>query len=193
MDLQAQQAFQQKLKKGEIAFDLQAGRPNFKMKESYEIQVQPLDPPLTKLGQPLQLNLFEPVFSREFDNDLERKFALYLDEQKALKWWHRVAVRQRGDYYLRGWRQERIWPDFVAMAGRNGSQPHVLVFETKGEHLKGNPNTDYKQNVLETLQNAFNAGSMTVKEGPAKGTFRLIFNEHEFPEALAGVESVYST
>ena len=93
----------------------------------------------------MQLSLFEPVFDREFDSDLERKFALYLDEQKALKWWHRVAVRQRADYYLRGWRQERIWPDFVALAGRNGAQPHVLVFETKGEHLRGSADTDYKE------------------------------------------------
>ena len=193
LDLKAQQAFQQKLKNGEISFDLQAGRTNLQMKESWEIAIRPADPPLTNLGQFMQLSLFEPVFQREFDSDLERKFALYLDEQKALKWWHRVAVRQRGDYYLRGWRQERIWPDFVAMAGRNGAQPHVLVFETKGEHLRGNPDTEYKQKVLETLQNAFNCGSMTIKDGPAKGTFRLVFNESEFPETMVGLEGVYST
>ena len=122
LDLQAQQAFQAKLKNNELSFDLQAGRPNFRMKESYEIDIRRLDAPLTKYGQQLQLSLFEPVFDREFDSDLERNFALYLDEQKALKWWHRVAVRQRGDYYLRGWRQERIWPDFVALAGPNGVQ-----------------------------------------------------------------------
>ena len=193
LDLQAQQAFQKKLKKGEISFDLQASRPNFQMKQSYEIAIHPTDPPLTNRGQPMQLSLFEPVFQREFDSDLERKFALYLDEQKALKWWHRVAVRQRGDYYIRGWRQERIWPDFVAMANRNGTNPHVLVFETKGEHLQGNPDTEYKQKVLETLQNAFNCGSMTIKDGPVKGTFRLVFNENEFPETMAGVEDVHST
>ena len=193
VDLQAQQVFQQKLKDGEIVFDLQASRPNFRMKESYEIPIHRLDSPLTKYGQQVQLSLFEPVFDREFDSDLERNFALYLDEQKALRWWHRVAVRQRGDYYLRGWRQERIWPDFVAMAGRNGAQPHVLVFETKGEHLRGNPDTEYKQKVLETLQNAFNCGSMTIKDGPAKGTFRLVFNQNEFSETMAGLENVYTT
>ena len=193
VDMQAQQVFQQKIKDGEISFDLEAGRPNFRMKESYEISIQRRDPPLTKYGQPLQLSLFEPVFDREFDSDLERNFALYLDEQKALKWWHRVAVRQRGDYYLRGWRQERIWPDFVAMAGRTGAKPHVLVFETKGEHLRGNPDTTYKQNVLETLQNAFNCGRMTIKDGPAKGTFRLVFNEQEFPETMAGLGDEYYT
>ena len=193
LDLQAQQAFQAKLKKGELSFDLQASRPNFRMKESYEIDIRRLDAPLTRYGQQLQLSLFEPVFDREFDSDLERNFALYLDEQKALKWWHRVAVRQRGDYYLRGWRQERIWPDFVALASRNGAKPHVLVFETKGEHLKGNPDTEYKQKVLETLQSAFNCGTMTIKDGPAKGTFRLVFNANEFPETMVGLEGVYST
>ena len=192
LDLQAQQVFQVKLKSGVISFDLQAGRPNFRMKESYEIDIRRLDAPLTKYGQQLQLSLFEPVFDREFDSDLERNFALYLDEQKALKWWHRVAVRQRGDYYLRGWRQERIWPDFVAMAGRNGSKPHVLVFETKGEHLRGNPDTEYKQKVLETLQSAFNVGRMTIHDGPAKGTFRLVFNQGEFQEALGSLTGTYN-
>jgi hypothetical protein len=66
-----------------------------------------------------------------------------------------------------------------------------LVFETKGEHLRGNPDTDYKQRVLETLQNAFNCGTMTIKDGPAKGTFRLVFNEAEFPEALATLGASY--
>ena len=137
------------------------------------------------------MNLFEPVFNREFDSDLERKFALYLDEQKALSWWHRVALRQRGDYYLRGWRQKRIWPDFIAMCGSNGAQPHILIFETKGEHLKGNSDTDYKQKVLETLQNAYNCGSLTIKEGPARGIFRLVFNENDFAETTAGLAGAY--
>ena len=139
----------------------------------------------------MQLNLFEPVLERQFDSELERNFARYLDERKALKWWHRVAVRQRGDYYLRGWKQERIWPDFVAMGGESQGKPHVLVFETKGEHLRGNPDTDYKQRVLETLQDAFNCGAMTIKDGPAKGTFRLVFSETEFPAALAALETAY--
>ena len=96
-----------------------------------------------------------------------------------------MAVRQRGDYYLRGWKQERIWPDFVAMAGESYGKPQLLVFETKGEHLRDNPDTDYKRRVLDTLENAFNCGTMTVREGPVKGVFRLIFSEDEFPTALA--------
>ena len=110
-----------------------------------------------------------------------------------MQWWHRVAVRQRGDYYLRGWRQERIWPDFVAMSKIIGGKPQVLVFETKGAHLRDNPDTYYKQRVLETLQNAFNCGTMTVRDGPAKGTFRLVFSPDEFPAALAGLKDIYAT
>ena len=122
---------------------------------------------------------------------LERNFARYLDEHEALQWWHRVAVRRRGDYYLRGWRRERIWPDFVAMGGETDGKPHVLVFETKGKHLD-NPDTDYKRRVLETLQNVYNCGTMTVRDGPAKGTFRLVFNEAEFQAALADLNGTYS-
>ena len=182
LQIQAKKVFRDKLRDGKIRFDLEAGQPNFRMVESYEI---PIASDATLLagndGQQAQLSLFEPVYAQQFDSNLERNFARYLDEQKALKWWYRVAVRQRGDYYLRGWKQERIWPDFVAMGG----ETHVLVFETKGEHLSGNPDTHYKQRVLETLQNAFNCGTMSIKDGPARGTFRLVFNEAEFPEALA--------
>ncbi len=188
----AEKIFRCKLRSGQIRFDLEAGQPNFRMVESYEIPISNDTALLTgNDGRQVQLSLFEPVYSQQFDSDLERNFARYLDEQKALKWWHRVAVRQRGDYYLRGWKQERIWPDFVALGGETNGKPHVLVFETKGEHLRGSPDTDYKQQVLETLQNAFNCGTMTVHDGPATGTFRLVFNEDEFPAALASLEGAY--
>ena len=193
LQLQAEKVFRDKLRDGQIRFDLEAGQPNFRMVESYEIPIASDAALLAgNDGRQVQLSLFEPVYAQQFDSTLERNFARYLDEQKALKWWHRVAVRQRGDYYIRGWKQERIWPDFVAMGGETKGKPHVLVFETKGEHLRGNPDTDYKERVLQTLQNAFNCGTMTIQEGPAKGTFRLVFNEAEFPEALALLEGTYN-
>ena len=118
---------------------------------------------------------------------VERNFARYLDEQKALQWWHRVAVRQRDGYYVRGWKQDRIWPDFIAMAGETYGNPHLLVFETKGEHLVGNPDTEYKKRVFETLESAFNVGRMKVCDGPTKGTFRLVFTDAVFPTLLANL------
>ena len=187
VEKQAEKVFRHKLSRGEILCDLQAGLPNFKMVDRYEIPVSINDAPLTTYGKPLQLSLFEPILDRQFDSELERNFARYLDEQRALQWWHRVAVRQQGEYYLRGWKQERIWPDFVAMAGESYGKPHLLVFETKGSHLIGNPDTEYKRRVFEVLENAFNVGRMVICEGPAKGTFRLIFSQDEFPTALAEI------
>ena len=194
VEKQAEQVFARKLRAGEIRFDLDASRPNFQMREEFEITVsENAGAMLRNGGQPLQISLFEPVYAHHF-NGLEAKFARYLDEQKALQWWHRVAVRQKGDYYLRGWKQERIWPDFIAMGSMKDGSPHFLVFETKGEHMAGSEDTDYKRRVLEALENALtdgataNYGTMTVQQGPAKGTFRLLFNEAEFPTATAALD-----
>ena len=193
VEKRAELIFRDRMHQGDIRFDLETGQPNFKMKESYQLSVPDNFGFMPgNNGRQLEFNLFEPLYVQQFDSELERNFARYLDEQKALQWWHRVAVRQHGDYYLRGWKQERIWPDFIAMAGNADGKPHVLVFETKGEHLSGNTDTEYKRRVLETLERAFNAGTMRVSEGPAMGTFRLVFSEEEFPQALANLNPVYS-
>ena len=86
---------------------------------------------------------------------------------------------------MKGWRRDRIWPDFVALRGESeDGRPQMMVFETKGAHLD-NADTEYKKRVLDTLQGAFNCGAMTVRDGPAKGVFRLVFDKEEFPAALA--------
>ena len=185
----AEQVFHEKLHRCDIRFDLDADVPHYRMRESYQIPVSESDGALQRFGRPMQLNLFDPVFERQFDSELEKRFAYYLDEQKALRWWHRVAVRQQGEYHLRGWRRERIYPDFIAMAGETAGLPHLMVFETKGEHLRNNLDTEYKRKVLETLEFTFNAGKMHIRDGPAKGTFRLIFNEAEFSSVLNAINT----
>ena len=184
VEQQAEQIFRRKLEQGEIKFDLETGEPNYKLRDEYEIEVRPNDRPLTRYGSAVQLSLFEPVFEQHFDNEFEKKFAYYLDERRALQWWHRIAVRQRGEYYVQGWKQGRIYPDFVAMAREIEGVTRVLIFETKGEHLGGNLDTEYKKKVLETLENTFNdAGTMRVHEGETReGIFQLVFSEQEFPE-----------
>ena len=187
VDKQAKRVFVDKLRRGEISFDLKAGRPHYEMVSDWTISVTVDEKTLQNYGQGMQLSLFKPIFACQFDSDLERNFARYLDEQMAIEWWHRVAARQRGDYYLRGWRQDRIYPDFLAIANDTDGSQRILMIETKGEHLRGNHDTEYKKRVMKVLQDAYNhqGGTMTIEDGPAKGTFRLIFSEAEFPTALA--------
>lgn len=183
---QAQKIFNNKLKTKEIRFDLETGQPNYRLVDSYKILVNPEEPTLQKqYGSSLQLSLFEPVFIRDFDSEPEQKFARYLDEQKALQWWHKVAATQKDNYYLMGWNQARIWPDFIAMSNEIDGKICMLLYEIKGEHMRDSVDTKYKSSVLETLEEAFNYGTMTVRDGPMKGVFRMVFGEKEFPSALA--------
>ena len=84
--LQAEKVFRDKLRNGKIRFDLEAGKPNFRMVESYEV---PIASDAARLagndGRQVQLSLFEPAYAQQFDSTLERNFARYLDEQKALR------------------------------------------------------------------------------------------------------------
>ena len=190
VEQQAEQIFRRKLDQGEIKFDLETEEPNYKLRDKYEIEVKADDRPLTRYGSAVQLSLFEPVFEQHFDNDFEKKFAYYLDERRALQWWHRIAVRQRGEYYVQGWKQGRIYPDFVAMTREIAGVTRVLIFETKGEHLGGNLDTEYKEKVLKTLEDTFNnTGTMCIREGTTReGIFQLVFSEQEFPEITERLE-----
>ena len=196
VEKQAEGVFRRKLDQDEIRFDLETQEANYQMVDSYEIQVHSNDRQLERYSNPVQLSLFEKVFEQQFDSELEKKFAYYLDEELALQWWHRVAARQRGEYYLQGWKRGRIYPDFVAMANEIGGVTHVMIFDTKGEHLAGNLDTEYKRKVLETLEGAFNsAGRMVVRDGPTRqGIFQLIFSEQEFLEISARLDiEAYAT
>ena len=188
VETQAEQVFRRKLDQDEIRFNLETREPNYRMVDSYKIQVRSDDRPLLKRDyEPVQLSLFEPVFEQQFDSELEENFAYYLDEERALQWWHRVAARQKGEYYLQGWKRGRIYPDFVAMTNEVAGVTRVLIFDTKGEHLAGNLDTEYKRKVLETLEGAFDtAGRMIVLDGPRRqGIFQLVFSEQEFLEISA--------
>ncbi len=196
VEKQAEQVFRRKLDQDEIRFNLETREPNYRMVDSYKIQVGSNDRQLERYSEPVQLSLFEKVFEQQFDSELERNFAYYLDEERALQWWHRVAARQRGEYYLQGWKRGRIYPDFVAMANEIDGGTRVLIFDTKGEHLAGNLDTEYKRKVLETLEGAFNtAGRMVVRDGPRQqGIFQLVFSEQEFLEITARLDiQAYTT
>ena len=193
---QAEQIFRKKLDSGEIRFDLEVGEPNYKLRQSYKIEVHANQNLLTKYGKPVQSSLFEPMYEYSSDNELEKNFAHFLDGEKALRWWHRVVARQQGEYYVQGWKEQRIYPDFVAIAKEVEGMTRVLIFETKGKQLEGNLDTKYKQKVLKILEESFNVTSNTiVREGMTQtGIFKLVFSEQEFKEISAQLnDGRYST
>lgn len=160
--------FERKLKDGRIRFDLRAEK-NHTVPEKLSLRIQDDDHTLERAGKPVQLSLFDQVFEKQFDSELEKDFAFHLDKQARLQWWHRV---QR-DYYLQGWRREKIYPDFVAFGD------HLCIFETKGNHLK-NEDTKYKREVFELLEQHFNQRKSPVRIEAQKGRFAIVYNS-DFP------------
>ncbi len=136
----------------------------------------------------LQLSLFEEVYTEEFKfNNLEKKAAWHLDEDAAVKRWHRIIERQ--DWHLRGWRKNKIYPDFlVCMKPSENGGAHFSVLETKGRHLMGNPDTEYKKKLFDLFtkysKQSIDAGAIEIQD--QKMTFDLILQD-EWRENLSGM------
>ena len=151
----AQTVFQQKLDNNKIRFSLETDvELNFELKKIIEVNISKDAKRLTRSdASPVQLNLFNPAYEAEFNN-LEKDFALYLDKKDTIQWWHRIAAKQ--GYFLQGWRRDRVYPDFIAcVQGDKKGQQRLLIFETKGQHLEGNSDTTYKQELIKTLEAAY--------------------------------------
>jgi type III restriction enzyme len=91
----------------------------------------------------LQLSLFESLPEEDF-NETEKEVVWYLENQKKLFFWYRN--RPRLDYGLQGWREHRIYPDFVFTSKvKEDAAPYerIYVVETKGLHLIENDKTQY--------------------------------------------------
>ena len=108
--------------------------------------VSPASRTLTRRdGQPLAKSLFDFVPEEEFNED-EKTVAWCLEDQERLLFWYRNIARQ--DYAIQGWQRHRVYADFIAsrVDPLEGSEyDQVFVVETKGFHLKGNPDTTYKE------------------------------------------------
>lgn len=177
---QAEEIFRTKLG-NDIRFDLEIEGHNY-LVEDYNVREGSL---LKRGGRPVQRTLFDPVYEDEFDTDLERNFARYLDGRGIVKWWHRLAAVQGGGYHLAGWERHRFYPDFVVMTNEAGDMARLGIYDTKGENLIDNRDTKYKESLLEALEDAFDCGTVRVSGGRIRGEFRLVF-DGRFNEILAG-------
>lgn len=168
----AEQIFREKIKEDVIRFQLVTDEKlNYKFQKTIEVSIAEDEKPLSKYGNFVQHSLFDRVFESEF-NKLEKNFALYLDSNDSIYWWHKIAARQQ--YFIQGWRRHRVYPDFIACRKDDNK---YLILETKGIHLQGNEDTSYKKGLLKileaTYETALERGEMkTVGENPA--TFRIL-------------------
>lgn len=118
-------------------------------------------------GGLIENSLFSPVYEDDFNSD-EAEFACYLDEAKALRWWHR-NVAKAGNYWIQGWKKNRVYPDFIFAHERTGDTDRILVWETKGDQLEGNLDTTYKRKLLENISANYRA-----EDGIKAGTLELV-------------------
>lgn len=127
-------------------------------------------------GARLERQLFEVIYEKQL-NGLERNLAWYLDAEKAVKWWHRIAVQQ--DWHLQGWQRQKVYPDFlVCLDQASEDEMRFAVLETKGMHLKGNDDTVYKQKLFELLTqhsaSAVSAGELKLGLKQSQLRFELL-------------------
>jgi len=183
IDARAEALFRDRLESGDITFRLlSAGdaRLNWKLAETVEYEVTDADPILRKRnGEPLERYLFEKVYQKEFNEELEKPVAWYLDGQDAVKWWHRLVARQ--DYYVQGWQRQRVYPDFLACVEQTGEGFRFTVLETKGRQLKGNDDTEYKHQLFDVLteyyENVVDAGELELDLDENRVLFRMLLQD----------------
>ncbi len=178
--------FRQLLEKEQIAFRLEATNDpklNWELAETLTLNVATNDHTFDrKDGRELERHLFEIIYQKQL-NGLEQNLAWYLDAEKAVKWWHRIAVQQ--DWHLQGWQRAKVYPDFlVCLEKSTDEEMRFLVLETKGLHLKGNDDTEYKRRLFDLLSahssSAISAGE--IKLGLKQGDLHfemLLENEWE--------------
>ncbi len=157
-DALAQQVFEEKVRAGEIEFQLRADRSDYEIPLELGVELPEKPAYLLRDGKPVEKSLFSPFYDTLVDNIFEGDFACYLDSQAALTWWHRNVARTQ--YGLQGWRRDKVYPDFVFLRTARDGKPVLVVMETKGAHLK-NEDTDYKQRLLEALTAAYRKADFT--------------------------------
>jgi type III restriction enzyme len=181
-DTMAQQVFEDLTQAGCIEFRLRADATDYELPSHDEWLQTGKAHKLTRSDglSDVQKSLLVPALQTPDMNDFEAAFAGYLDEQAALRWWHRNVAKTQ--YGLQGWRRHKVYPDFVFGFLSEGNESRLVLMETKGLHLD-NEDTDYKQALLARLTEAFcderfaQAGELTLdQDGRTQLECGLVFD-----------------
>lgn len=149
----AEDKFRAAVASGEVQFRLRVDGRNWKMPKKTDTSATAGARQLVgRDGGALKRSLFSPMYEVDFNPD-ERDVAVYLDGEGALRWWHRNVARDQ--YSVQAWRREKIYPDFIFAVNQSGGTARIAVLETKGDHLAGNDDTNYKRKVLDLMSQSF--------------------------------------
>jgi type III restriction enzyme len=183
--------FRRMLSVGELSFSLVASNDpnlNWELAQTLELDVLDIDQVLMRQnGTPIEKSFLEPIYRKQV-NGLEEKVAWYLDGDDAVRWWHRIAVRQ--DWSLQGWQRGRVYPDFLACLDMDDSGVvRFTVLETKGLHLAGSADTAYKEKLFSLLtqhsQTAVPAGELILEHGKQHVRFELLL-QNDWQQKVSG-------
>lgn len=148
-DNQAHDAFKRLFKSKRLCFFLECLEARFELPPVIQLRAAKR---LTHYdGDQIQQSLFDYV--PDAMNEYEKAIALYLDKSPQVLWWYRNLVG--GDQFsIQGYRRNKIYPDFVVQEGRSEGRrkkpiASVLVVESKGKHLKGSEDTNYKRSIAD--------------------------------------------
>lgn len=96
--------------------------------------------------------LYEKVDAASM-NSLESRLATLVDQELNTVWWTRNKVDKRGVWYsIQGWKKDKVRPDFIVAAKNEmNSLDKVYVIESKGEHLIGNTDSNYKKALFDKI------------------------------------------
>ena len=135
---------------GRIEFALRADAQDYELPAEVLVDIAERAMPLARGDlHPIEKSLLEPALRTPDLNDFEAAFAGYLDSRSALRWWHRNVAKAQ--YGLQGWKRHKVYPDFVFAYVTHAGRARTVILETKGLHLKGAEDTDYKRLLLERL------------------------------------------
>ena len=147
-DHQTQEAFETLFKNKRLGFYLEYVEGRFEIPP--KIEIRGTKRLIHDDNEPVQRSLFDYV--ADDLNDYEKSVALYLDRHPEVLWWYRNLI---GPQYfsIQGYKRGRIYPDFVVQQGHNKKPvASVVVVESKGKHLKGNEDTNYKRKIANYFQ-----------------------------------------
>lgn len=178
-DKQTARIFEGLYAAGRLSFFLMCNNCAFKIPP--QVKLRKVKRLVHEDNSPVLHNLFD--YPSDEVNQYEKKVALCLDNHPEVLWWYRNMAAP-GEFDIQGYRRHRIRPDFVVQRGLDGKpKPTVFVVESKGAHLKGNLDTDYKRLIAERFTGLGKEVTwQELGEGFDKRTFRFqILDEGDYP------------